>query len=115
MTDTDAEIAALKEATREAHEAIQGMKLARRDLLATMAEVREEINSRIEKCLVAELGNLTAAVQENIDLATAKVFQRFDTLADELLGEGWRHRKKGDPSLPDMLRDHAARGGLNRD
>ena len=112
---TEEEVAALKAATREAHEAIQGMKLAQRDLRATMDEVRAEIEAKLEGYVVAELGKLSEAVRVNVDKATESVFHRFDTLADELLGEGWRHRKKGDKPLPDMLREHVAQGGLNRD
>lgn len=92
MPTVDEDIAALRAATREAHEAVQALKQAKRDLESTFERLKDGIDSRISEEVKAGLERYYDALNPAIDKATAAVYKRFDTIADILLGEDAKAR-----------------------
>lgn len=105
---TDTDLAALREATRQAHEAIKDLTTATRQARAVVEEVArvagEQVDERINVALVAGLDELQVAMKTAIENSTTAVFARFDTIADTLMGETRKDRRAGKPSLPDIVR-----------
>jgi chromosome segregation ATPase len=115
VSKTEDEIAALKAATREAHEAVQALKDARREAQAMLDQLQPGIHKRLSQEVDAGLAQYREALETAIKNATTAVFKRFDTVAELILGEDRKSRKAGKPSLEEMLaaRDVAAR--IHRD
>jgi len=115
MTTAD-ETAALRAAIREAHEAIQDLRLAMREAREVAVELdraaHDALDNGIREEVQAGLASLGDAIDRAIDEATAKVFERFDTVRDVLLGEDKRSRRRGEPSLVDLA--HAMRDTPDR-
>lgn len=109
------EAADLRAAIREAHEAMQGL----RDLLREVRALRDEVEetagkvftSRMEEQVVAGLTAYRESIDKAIEDATAAVFNRFDTIADTMLGESKSQRRRGE--IP--LAEHAERIASVRD
>lgn len=96
----------LREATRHAHEAIKDLRDATRDAKAVVKEIQEaaavNVDGRVHQAIIASLGELESATKEAIDRATASVYERFDRIADILMGETKQDRRVGRPSLPKL-------------
>lgn len=89
---TDDPVGELRQATREAHEAMKDMRAlltmmkdVREDLLKVTAEVFEE---RMDAEVKRHLEEYSASMTENIDRSTQAVYDRFDRLARIMLGKG---------------------------
>lgn len=110
------EIAALKEATREAHEALKDLNAAfkKADQYRTELRVAVEVAvaERIEPVIKLEVQRLKEATDEAIERATEKTFERFDYLADLMLGADRANKKQGRESLTEILEQKAE---LNND
>jgi hypothetical protein len=111
---TAEEITALKQATREAHEAIQGLREAQRDMRALLEEVRgaalESVQKRISDAVVAGLAEYDASLKEAIGKGTQATYDRFDLLATVCLGEE-RMRGGSVKPLAELFRRYIESGG----
>lgn len=92
----------------EAHEAMRDLTRIMREMRALRDEMETLVKTRFEEQMAdavsAGLESYKSSLDKAIGAATDATFARFDTIADELLGEGWRHRKQGDPSLTEMVK-----------
>lgn len=108
MTDTDEKIAALKEATRAANEALGDLKRTvkeGRDFLAKSIE--EEADKIVQKHTTEGLEAFTEAVIAAKTEATKKIFKEFDDLHAMLMGTTKTHQRQGAPSIPEMIEKRA--------
>jgi hypothetical protein len=105
MSKLEVDLARIKEATREMHEAIQDAKAVQRELDVTLAHWRDSVEEMVEEAAKVEIEKLGIATKEAIDEATEKVFNRFDTIMAELLGETRRAKRKHGQSLPSQFRE----------
>jgi hypothetical protein len=103
--DPQAELAAIKQATRELHETIQDAKAIRNDLLRAIGSIAPTIDELISQEVITGLTKYQETLDEAISKATQAVYRRFDTLVDIMLGETWKQRKKGLPSITEMFGD----------
>lgn len=107
------DIAALKQATREAHEAIQESKDVKKELEATWARISEEIENHIESEVAIGLTKYSGSILTAIEDATQRVYERFDLIADILVGEDKQSRRKGLPSITELVEQRVERGRSN--
>ena len=102
------EIADLKVAVREAHEALKDLrhviKEAREVIKAVEAAANEEVADRVMPIIEGTLGGLGVAIDEAIVESEKRIYARFDKVADLLLGEDQATKRRGEPSLMDMAR-----------
>jgi hypothetical protein len=97
--------AALREVTRAAHEAIRDLRAATRDARALLdAEMPDQVRARVEEILVPKIEAMSDTIAANVEQGTAAVFNRFDHLADTLLGE-----VPGEEPLADTVRRYRRR------
>lgn len=112
MPTNDEEIAALKEATREAHRAIKDLKRcveeAREAHRMLHACVEDALSAGIGEQVQKGLDDYKASLEAAIDGATQAVYGRFDQIADILMGEDKQSKRAGKPSIPDLVRLRAA-------
>jgi putative cell wall-binding protein len=98
----------LRAATREAHEVLKDLrqvvreaKVVRNSLHASAEKALEDgINATVE----ASLEKYRDTIEKAIEEATKAVFDRFDTLADHLMGETKKAKRQG-KSLFDLGKD----------
>lgn len=107
MTDsTDEKIAQLKAATREANEAIKGLREAERDLKKVVATIEgmasKTVGALVEEAAKAQIARLAAATDKAIDDTSEAIDKRFQQVADILLGEDKKSRRSGRPSIPEL-------------
>lgn len=111
MPTTDEEVARLKEATREAHEALKDLNVMIQMAKATVKElnacVEEALSDGIDKQVKQGLDEYKASLSAAIDGATEAVYKRFDLIADILTGEDKASKRAGKPSIPDLVRRRA--------
>ena len=88
--DIEQTLEMIREATRGAHEAVQALKQAKKDLKDTWDLIDGEIEKLIAAHVAAGLKGYDAALQNAIKKAEAAMNKRFDDLADILLGEDAR-------------------------
>jgi NTP pyrophosphatase (non-canonical NTP hydrolase) len=93
--DIEEPLERLKTATREANEAAQNLRQAKKDVEATWKQIQQEIEDVIAQHVSSGLKGYNEAVQEAIKKAEKTVYKRFDDLCDILLGED--ARVKGEP------------------
>lgn len=101
------EIADLKVAIREAHEILKDLK----QMIKVAQQVRDEVigaasilvNDAIEEAIRIGLAAYGKAIETAIEDATDAVYDRFDTLFENLMAVDKASVKKGDPSVYDML------------
>lgn len=111
MPTTDEEVARLKEATREAHEALKdlkrGVEEAKEAHRLLHACVEQALNDGIGKQVQEGLDEYKESLAAAIDGATEAVYKRFDQIADILTGEDKQSKRAGKPSIPDLVRRRA--------
>jgi uncharacterized protein YllA (UPF0747 family) len=66
-------------------------------------DVDKVFAERLNETIKEGLDEYSASLDEAIRCATQAVFDRFDTIMTELLGEDIRSQKKGKKSIPDLL------------
>lgn len=101
------EIADLKVAIREAHEILKDLK----HMVKMAQQVRDEVmaaagvlvNDAVEEAVGIGLDAYGKAIEIAIENATDAVYDRFDTLFENLMAVDKASVKKGDPSIYDML------------
>lgn len=93
------EVVDLRQATREAHEAMQGMRDLIREVKAVTAEARtvadEVFSERMSAQVEAGLASYRESINTAIENATQAVYARFDTITDLMLGESKGQRREG--------------------
>jgi hypothetical protein len=106
--DLERDIAALKEATREAHEAIRDARQVKKELEDALREIPKRISDLVADLITTstetQLAGYNDIIQQAIEAATDAVTHRFQTIADILLGEDKKTRKRGTPSLVDYAK-----------
>lgn len=116
MPTVDEDIARLKEATREAHEAMKDLNMMIQMAKATTKElntaVSEALENGIGKQVKEGLDQYAESLNAAIDGATQAVYKRFDQIADILLGEDKSSQRSGKPSIPDLIKQKIA--GVDR-
>ena len=107
---TEDDLLALKEATREAHEALQDLRAVVKEAKAIKGTLRDEaieaLANGVRDIVAAGLGSYAKMITGAIDDAVDRVNKRFDTLADVLMGEDKRTRRRGEPSLLELAEAH---------
>ena len=97
--------AALREATRAAHEATQDLRGALREAKALLeATMPEQVRAKVTEILLPKVQEMADTIAENTAEATAAVFRRFDTMTETLLGE-----VPGEEPLEDTVRRYRQR------
>jgi predicted nucleic acid-binding Zn-ribbon protein len=103
------EIAALREATREAHEVLRDLRTERRAVEQLLAgiegRVKRAVGDLIEEAVTREVATLGEATDMAMRKSVAKVEREFDRLERILTG-----REKGAKHGPieDLIRRHVA-------
>lgn len=101
------ELAALREATREAHEVLRDLRTERRaveQLVATIEDrVKRAVSDRMEEALKRDLAALSLATDKAMRDSVARVTREFDRLARIFTG-----RERGGEPLEDLVRRHVA-------
>lgn len=100
MSDTAEEIKALKEATREAHEAIQSLRDVIKEARAVKSEIEvlaiDIFDKKIHAQVRVGLEDYRNSIDTAIENATAAVYDRFNKITDILLGETKKSKARGD-------------------
>lgn len=112
MKTTEEETEQLRIVVREAHEAIKDMT----GLLRQMEQAKQDlevVSRRVFEDQMAEqvsagLQEYKTSLDKHIELATQKVYERFDRLADILLGEDRKSKKTG-KTIEELVRRRAGR------
>lgn len=115
MTELERETEALRVLVREAHESIKDLRQVQRETAQALTEAREEL-ANLQATYVTQLVQTSmAAYHDRIEAAvvegTAAAHRRFDELSAMLLGEDGRTRRRGRPSIPELME---ARSVLDR-
>lgn len=107
LAQLDRRVAAVKEATREANEAIQGLREIMREAKRYKKDIEEAtqkaVDERVSEAVAIGLEAFNEALGKAIDGATEKTYARFDELTALLLGETKSQRRRLGESLPEMI------------
>jgi uncharacterized protein YukE len=107
------EVAALKAATREAHEAIKDLRAAIREGKELVREIdaaaETSVTERVHKVVQEGLDEFGKALEKSIEGATEAVFERFDTLADLLNGADKASKRQGKPTISELIEEKVRR------
>jgi Lon protease-like protein len=97
IADAERAGAELKEAVRQAHEAIRDLKSLMKEWKALQAEIpkeaRKEFDALVNTVVVQGLADYRESLQAAIKRADAAVERRFDKLTSIMLGEDQRSGK----------------------
>jgi hypothetical protein len=88
------DLAAVKAAVRELHELLQEAKDVKRQLHEEIEAGVAAVSELVDMAVAVQLERMGNSVEEAVREGTARVNKRFDTLADVLLGEDTKGRKK---------------------
>jgi hypothetical protein len=81
------ELAELKQATREAHEAIKDLRTVLAEARVFQAEsLAAQVDTKVHDQVADGLARYQGTLAKAVDDATAAVFRRFDTIVANLLG-----------------------------
>lgn len=104
------ELAATREAIRELHVAIKDAKQAKRELEEAAqtvrqewARVRDEIEAKIEAEVLSALNGMSDAINDRTDGFIETVDKKLMLIVDTMLGLDEKQRRRGSPSIPDLL------------
>lgn len=104
----EAAAATLREATREAHEAMQGLRALKREVIrdfdVRVAALSGATERTIHDTVEAGLDRYKATLDKAIVSATQAVYDRFDLLATIMLGE-----ERTERPVSELLRRHLQR------
>jgi hypothetical protein len=107
MPTTDEEVAALKEATREAHEAMKDLNMLIQLAKATVKELNAAVSEALEEGIGKQVQEGLDAYKDSlgnaIDTATESIYKRFDMIADLLLGEDKQSKRAGKASIAELV------------
>lgn len=97
----------MREATRQAHEVLKDLRLAVKDALKLKESIEQAaqvaVDERLEPIVKQGLEKFIAALNVAIQEGTEAVFHRFDTIADNLLGEDRTSRRQGRPTVEEIF------------
>jgi len=100
-------VAELRAATREANEVLKDLHrvVAEGKILVKGIDAAAEVAvlTRMEPVVKEGLQQYAGALKQAIEDATAAVDRRFDQLADIMLGEDKTARRRGKPSIPELI------------
>jgi uncharacterized phage infection (PIP) family protein YhgE len=106
LAQLDKKLAAIKEATREANESIQGIKEVIREAKQYRKELneatQEAIDTKVADAVAAGLETFKDALDAAIDGASERTYRRFDQLTELLLGEDQKNRRQGNRSIAEL-------------
>jgi hypothetical protein len=89
----------LRQATREAHEAMKDMKLLMRDVRVVIAELHEaagtDVRDLLDSAVKAGMQAHKDAIGDAIEEGTKMVFRRFAELGEAMLGEDRAGKRNG--------------------
>lgn len=101
------EVAALKEATRQAHEVLKDLRNAMREAKVWHDGLKEAAQVEVDAVLVPvvneEVRKLGEVTKKAMDDAVERVNQKFDELADLFLKGTKKNRRSGGLSLEEMI------------
>lgn len=111
--DMEETLEKIRTATREANEAAQNLRQAKKDVEAAFKQVEQEVTAIIAKHVADGLKGYDDALQDSIKKAEKAMNKRFDDLADILLGEdartkGWPLREFAE-RIAEIHRERARR------
>lgn len=92
----------IREATREAHQAIKDVRAERKALADDLAAARAACLTLIEEAVAKELGELGTQTAAAIEAAKQAVYARFDRIADVLTFTDPESRRQGVPGLEEL-------------
>ena len=102
---TEEEIAALKQATREAHEARSDLQLVIKEAKKYFEEeLKDKAETIIKMHVTLGLQEYSRDIKTAIDKATQAVYNRFDKIVDTMLGEDKASKRQGRPSIPELMK-----------
>ncbi|WP_333771001.1 hypothetical protein [Streptomyces sp. IBSBF 2435] len=90
----------LRAEIREARETLKDLRREIRDARTLVPLLTDELFEAEVKKQVGELGRVT---EKAMDDAVARVFAKFDKVQALLMGEDPHSRRRGRPSIPDLL------------
>lgn len=93
----------LVEVIREGRALLKDMAAAEKRIKDLIASIPKSVEEAAAPLIVAELSRLSDATTEAIDRAQAGVEQRFDKLSSILLGETRAQRRRGEPTIPQLI------------
>lgn len=103
----------VREVIREAREVVKELVAATRDARSLLKEIKDTANTSVDEhlrpILNENIKQLTLATEAAIAEADLRVDNRFQQVADILLGEDKKSKREGRQSIPDLARDKAAR------
>lgn len=115
MSEITRETAELKAVIRMAHEAIKDLKACLKEAREVRDELKtaaaERVEGRLNDAVEAGLVELDKSIETAIEDSTQKVYARFDTIADILLGEDRKSTRLGKPNLTNLAQAKRRRDG----
>ena len=101
------EIAALKDATRTAHEAISDLRHTMREYERikeeVFADIRDVLGRMVLDVLQEQMTKVGQHLDDQLDQATDAVFKRMDRIYEELMGLDKQSARTGEPSIPEII------------
>lgn len=103
---SEEELAALREATKRAHEVLKDLRQMVREAKDLVQVIDKAagvaVEQRVQPAVDQGLEEFSEALKTAIDDGTEAVFKRFDTISDTLLGEDKASRRQGKPSIAEL-------------
>lgn len=96
----------LKDEVREARGFLKDLKKATKEAEDTIGKT---LHDKVEQLIAAEvqkeLAKMSGEIEEAMNAATEKVGKEFDKLANLLLGVDAKNRRKGNPSIEEVVKN----------
>ena len=111
LAQLDKKLAAIKDATRQANEAIQGVKEVMREAKAYRADLeiatQKAVDERVAEAVAIGLETFKEALDGAMTSATEATYARFDQLIALLLGEDKATQRLGRRSYAELVLNKA--------
>jgi len=109
LAQLDKKLATIREATRQANEAIQGVKEVMREAKKYREDLeiatQKAVDERVAEAVAIGLETFKEALDGAIESGTERTYKRFDELTSLLMGEDRASRRQGHKSLKEMTLD----------
>lgn len=103
----DQKVLQLRTATREANEAIQGVREVMREASRYRQEIEDfiqrSVDGRVSDAVAIGLESFKEALDGALESATERTYGRFDQIAELLLGEDRASQRKGLETIPELV------------
>ncbi|MQA92903.1 MAG: hypothetical protein GEU90_22215 [Gemmatimonas sp.] len=103
---------ALDEKIREARGALKDLQ---REVRVAREQTRREVMDQIHRELTRQLGLLSEATKQQMDVSVAKVIREFEKLGKILKGETSGQRRAGKSSIPELIEEMSDDAADDRD